>query len=60
MFLLTSKLILDFSYCYRLGSELTPQNQLKEDAETLMKELMTLVQHTAVSIYYLLFSVEAL
>ncbi|XP_015886304.2 protein PSK SIMULATOR 1 [Ziziphus jujuba] len=34
-------------YFEKLGSELTPQNQLKEDAETLMKELMTLVQHTA-------------
>ncbi|KAF4358233.1 hypothetical protein G4B88_009185 [Cannabis sativa] len=36
----------------RLGSELTPQKQLKEDAETLMEQLMTLVHHTAVSELY--------
>lgn len=34
---------------FRLGSELTPQRQLKEDAETVMQQLMALVQYTAVS-----------
>ncbi|XP_030488358.2 protein PSK SIMULATOR 1 [Cannabis sativa] len=34
-------------YFEKLGSELTPQKQLKEDAETLMEQLMTLVHHTA-------------
>lgn len=34
-------------YFNKLGSELTPQNQLKEAAETMMQQLMTLVQHTA-------------
>ncbi|CAA6660455.1 unnamed protein product [Spirodela intermedia] len=31
----------------RLGSELTPQKQLKEDAEVTMQQLMTMVQYTA-------------
>lgn len=35
----------------RLGSELTPQKQLKEDAEVTMQQLMTMVQYTAVSIF---------
>ncbi|KAK9270733.1 hypothetical protein L1049_026316 [Liquidambar formosana] len=34
-------------YFEKLGSELTPQNQLKEEAETVMQQLMTLVQYTA-------------
>jgi len=34
---------------FRLGSELTPQNQLKEEAEMVMQQLMTFVQYTAVS-----------
>lgn len=34
-------------YFEKLGSELAPQKQLKEDAETLMQQLMTLVQFTA-------------
>ena len=34
---------------FRLGSELTPQKQLKEEAEIVMQQLMTLVQYTAVS-----------
>lgn len=34
----------------RLGSELIPQKQLKEEAETVMEQLMTLVKYTAVSI----------
>ncbi|PON58438.1 hypothetical protein PanWU01x14_166500 [Parasponia andersonii] len=34
-------------YFEKLGSELTPQKQLKEDTETLMQQLMTLVQYTA-------------
>lgn len=34
---------------FRLGSEPTPQNQLKEEARTIMDQLMTLVQYTAVS-----------
>lgn len=37
-------------YDFRLGSELTPQKQLKEEADTVMQQLMTLVQYTAVSI----------
>ena len=35
---------------FRLGSELMPQKQLKEEADTMMQQLMTLVQYTAVSI----------
>ncbi|CAI0396236.1 unnamed protein product [Linum tenue] len=31
----------------RLGSELTPERQLREEAETMMKHLMTMVQYTA-------------
>lgn len=34
----------------RLGSELIPQRQLKEEAEAMMQHLMSLVQNTAVSI----------
>ncbi|KAF5749320.1 hypothetical protein HS088_TW04G01288 [Tripterygium wilfordii] len=34
-------------YFDKLGSELTPQKQLKDEAETVMQQLMTLVQHTA-------------
>lgn len=34
-------------YFEKLGSELTPQRQLKEDAETVMQQLMALVQYTA-------------
>lgn len=34
---------------FRLESELTPHKQLKEEAETVMLHLMTLVQYTAVS-----------
>ncbi|EXB57381.1 hypothetical protein L484_016434 [Morus notabilis] len=34
-------------YFEKLGSELTPQKQLKEDAETLMLQLMTMVHYTA-------------
>lgn len=34
---------------FRLGSELTPQKQLKEEAEMLMQQLMTFVQYKAVS-----------
>ena len=34
----------------RLGSELTPEKQLKEEAETVMHQLMNLVHYTAVSI----------
>jgi len=34
---------------FRLGSELTPQKQLKEEAEIVMQQLMTFVQYTAVS-----------
>lgn len=35
---------------FRLGSELSPQRQLKEEAENVMLQLMNLVQYTAVSI----------
>lgn len=35
----------------RLASELPPQNQLKEVAETVMEQLMSLAQNTAVSIF---------
>ncbi|XP_078433911.1 ikzf5 (DUF668) [Wolffia australiana] len=34
-------------YFEKLGSEITPQKQLKEDAMTIMQQLMTMVQHTA-------------
>lgn len=34
---------------FRLGSELVPQKQLQEEAETVMQQLMTMVQYTAVS-----------
>ncbi|KAJ0973216.1 hypothetical protein J5N97_021175 [Dioscorea zingiberensis] len=34
-------------YFEKLGSEITPQNQLKEEAPRLMQQLMTLVQYTA-------------
>ena len=34
---------------FRLGTELTPQKQLKEEAEMVMQQLMTFVQYTAVS-----------
>ncbi|KAF5942604.1 hypothetical protein HYC85_020246 [Camellia sinensis] len=34
-------------YFEKLGSELIPQKQLKEEAETVMQQLMTLVQYTA-------------
>lgn len=37
----------------RLASELTPQ-KLKEEAETIMQNLMTLVQYTAVSNLFLI------
>ncbi|KAG5152639.1 hypothetical protein JHK84_029111 [Glycine max] len=35
-------------YFEKLGSELTPQKQLKEEAEMVMQQLMTFVQYTAV------------
>ncbi|XP_027935471.1 uncharacterized protein LOC114190691 isoform X1 [Vigna unguiculata] len=34
-------------YFEKLGSELTPQKQLKEEAEIVMQQLMTFVQYTA-------------
>ncbi|XP_022718210.1 uncharacterized protein LOC111276715 [Durio zibethinus] len=34
-------------YFEKLGSELIPEKQLKEEAETIMQQLMTLVQYTA-------------
>ncbi|OMO53948.1 hypothetical protein CCACVL1_28184 [Corchorus capsularis] len=34
-------------YFEKLGSELTPEKQLKEEAETTMQQLMTLVHYTA-------------
>lgn len=34
-------------YFEKLGSELSPQRQLKEEAETVMQQLMTFVQYTA-------------
>ncbi|XP_057424214.1 protein PSK SIMULATOR 1 isoform X1 [Lotus japonicus] len=34
-------------YFEKLGSELTPQKQLKEEAEVVMQQLMTYVQYTA-------------
>jgi len=36
----------------RLGSEITPQPELKETAKAHMQQLMTLVRHTGVSITY--------
>lgn len=36
----------------RLGSEITPQPELKETAKADMQQLMTLVRHTGVSITY--------
>ncbi|KAJ4962503.1 hypothetical protein NE237_022442 [Protea cynaroides] len=38
-------------YFEKLGSELTPQKQLKEEAEAVMRQLMTLVQYT-VELYH--------
>jgi len=38
---------------FRLGSELTPQEQLKEEVETSMQQLVNLAQNTSVSISYL-------
>lgn len=35
---------------FRLGSELTPEKQLKDEAEAIMQQLMSYVQYTAVSI----------
>ncbi|CAN1731223.1 Protein PSK SIMULATOR 1 [Linum perenne] len=35
------------AYDKRLGSELTPEKQLREEAETMMQNLMTMVQYTA-------------
>lgn len=50
----------------RLGSEVTQQKQLKDDAEAVMQQMMTYVHYTAVSIYrftfvniYSLFSLVA-
>ncbi|KAH7860574.1 hypothetical protein Vadar_015023 [Vaccinium darrowii] len=34
-------------YFEKLGSELVPQKQLQEEAETVMQQLMTMVQYTA-------------
>lgn len=34
-------------YFAKLGSELTPQKQLKEEAEAIMQQLLTMVQYTA-------------
>ncbi|XP_021300110.1 uncharacterized protein LOC110428572 [Herrania umbratica] len=34
-------------YFEKLGSELTPEKQLKEEAEAIMQQLMTFVQYTA-------------
>ncbi|CAL1410010.1 unnamed protein product [Linum trigynum] len=34
-------------YFEKLGSELTPERQLREEAETMMQHLMTMVQYTA-------------
>lgn len=39
-----------FVVIYRLETDFTPYKQLKEEAETVMQQLMTLVQHTAVSV----------
>lgn len=44
--------ILEFaSFISRLGLEVTPQSQLKEEAPGVMQQLMSLVQYTAVSIF---------
>jgi nitrate/TMAO reductase-like tetraheme cytochrome c subunit len=40
------------SNSFRLASELTPQHQLKEEAESVMQEFVTSVQFTAVSNIY--------
>jgi len=40
------------SNSFRLASERTPQHQLKEEAESVMQELVTSVQFTAVSNIY--------
>ena len=37
---------------FRLGSELTPQEQLNEVVETSMQQLINLAQNTSVSIPY--------
>ncbi|MBA0746118.1 hypothetical protein Gogos_008661 [Gossypium gossypioides] len=37
-------------YFEKLGSELTPEKQLKDEAEAIMQQLMSYVQYTAVSI----------
>lgn len=34
---------------FRLESDFTPHKQLKEEAESVMQQLMTMVQYTAVS-----------
>lgn len=46
-------LLMDFYFFifFRLGSELIPQKQLKEEAETIMEHLKNLVQYTAVSFH---------
>lgn len=45
-----------FFFCYfiesRLGSEITPRQQLKEQAAGVMQQLLTLVQYTAVSPFF--------
>jgi len=40
------------SNSFRLASERTPQHQLKEEAESVMQELVASVQFTAVSNIY--------
>lgn len=35
---------------FRLESDFTPHKQLKEEAESVMQQLMNMVQYTAVSI----------
>jgi hypothetical protein len=40
------------SNSFRLTSERTPQHQLKDEAESVMQELVTSVQFTAVSYIY--------
>lgn len=35
---------------FRLESDFTPLKQLKEEAESVMQQLMNMVQYTAVSI----------
>jgi hypothetical protein len=41
------------AFVSRLGSEITPQPELKEMAKADMQQLMTLVRHTGVSITYI-------